>query len=371
MFTNHIPVKLFEITSVLEKLAPLSLQEHYDNAGLLLGDAGQDITMALLCLDVTEQVVDEAISIGCNLIISHHPVIFSGLKRLTGNNYTERILLKAIRHNIALYAAHTNIDNILNGVNFRIAARLGLQHVNVLLPKGELLMKLYTFVPESHVNEVRDALFAAGAGSIGNYDECSFGTIGTGTFRGNTATNPFVGTIGKRHYEKEVRLEVIFPGWLQEKVIEALLQHHPYEEVAYDLVSLKNLSSLVGAGLTGMLETPLEPAAFLKQLKDNMNVQVVRHTRLIPKKISKVAVCGGAGSFLLDQAIKAGADIFISADFKYHQFFDADDRIMIADIGHFESEQFTPEIFAEVLREKFPTFAVHFTTVDTNPINYF
>ncbi len=371
MFTNLHPVKLFEITTALETFAPLYLQEPYDNAGLLLGTADQEITMALLCLDVTEQVIDEAIASGCNLVISHHPPIFSGIKKLTGKNHTERMLLKAIRHNIAVYAAHTNMDNILNGVNTTIATRLGLKDTRVLLPKGELLMKLHTFVPESHLDVLRDALFAAGAGSIGNYDECSFGTSGTGTFRGNEFTNPFVGTRGERHYEKEYRLEVVFPAWLHQKVVEAMRQHHPYEEIAFDVIPLKNFWSKAGAGLTGILETPLEPIAFLKFLKERMNVQVIRHTRLIPKLISRVAVCGGAGSFLLEHAQTAGADVFISADFKYHQFFDAGESIMIADIGHFESEQFTPEIFAEVLREKFPTFAVRFTSIDTNPINYF
>ncbi|MEO6166885.1 MAG: Nif3-like dinuclear metal center hexameric protein [Chitinophagales bacterium] len=364
-------MKLIEITKALETFAPLPLQENYDNAGLLAGSHDQEISSALLCLDVTEAVLDEAIANGCNLVIAHHPVIFFGLKKITGSNSVERILLKAIRNDIAIYAAHTNLDNVKEGVNAKIAGRLELQNTAVLSPKGDHLMKLFTFAPIDQAERVRQALFDAGAGAIGNYDECSFNSDGTGTFRGNEFSNAYVGEKGKRHAEAETKIEVIFPYWLRNRIIAALQKSHPYEEVAYDVIALKNSWNQAGAGLVGNLAAPMETTSFLQYLKEKMQVTVIRHTRLHKKTISKVAVCGGAGSFLLNNAIESRADIFITADFKYHQFFDADNAILIADIGHFESEQFTPEIFAEVLRQKFPTFAVRFTSVNTNPINYF
>lgn len=364
-------MKLIEITNALETFAPLALQENYDNAGLLLGNHNQEISAALLCLDVTEAVLHEAITSGCNLIIAHHPVIFSGIKRLTGSNYVERILLKAIKNDIAIYAAHTNLDNVRQGVNAKIASRLELKNTFVLLPKPDQLMKLFTFVPVGKAAQVRQALFDAGAGSIGNYDACSFNSDGTGTFRGNEASNAYIGEKGKMHTEPETKIEVIFPFWLRNQVITALQKNHPYEEVAYDIMALKNPWNHTGAGIVGDLASPMDSTLFLEYLKEKMLVTIIRHTKLHTNLISKVAVCGGAGSFLLKNAIDAGADVFITADFKYHQFFDAEDRIIIADIGHFESEQFTTEIFAEVLRQKFPTFAVRFTSVNTNPINYF
>lgn len=368
---KSLKVKLSEIIKALESFSPLSLQENYDNAGLLTGNTEQDVRQAMLCLDITEEVLEEAISTGCNLIIAHHPVIFSGLKKITGSNYVERIIIKAIRHDIAIYAAHTNLDNLLRGVNAKIAGRLNLQNTTVLAPARQQLMKLVTFVPVGHADKVRDGLFAAGAGSIGNYDECSFNTDGTGTFRGNELSQGFTGEKGKRHYEQETRIEVIFPVWRRQHILSALKMCHPYEEVAYDLLHLSNTLYEVGMGLIGKLPAAMEPVAFLKFLKEKMAAKVIRHTALCKEMITTVAVCGGAGSFLLEAAKNEGADLFITADFKYHQFFDADKDIIIADIGHFESEQFTPEIFADVLRQRFPTFAVRFTTVNTNPINYY
>lgn len=364
-------MKLFEIIGAIEKIAPLSLQEPYDNAGLLTGNPEDEIRMALLCLDVSEAVLDEAIASGCNLVISHHPLVFSGIKKMTGKHYVERILLKAIRHEIALYAAHTNLDNARHGVSSKIAARLGLQNTEVLVPKKDLLLKLHTFVPVAYTQQVLHALFEAGAGSIGNYDHCSFSISGTGTFRGDETTKPFVGLKGHIHHEAENRIEVILPIWLKKQILQALHQSHPYETVAYDLVTLNNEWSEAGAGIIGTLPKPVSPGDFLQFVKERMNTKVIRHTGFIQRDIIKVAVCGGAGSDLFHHALAAGSDIFISADFKYHQFFDAGNDIMIADIGHYESEQYTPEIFAEILRENFPTFAVRFTSVDTNPIKYF
>jgi dinuclear metal center YbgI/SA1388 family protein len=363
-------VLIKDITNYLETIAPLALQENYDNSGLLVGNKQTEVTKALISLDCTEEIVQEAIDTGCNLIISHHPIIFGGLKRLNGNNYVERTVIKAIQNNIALYAIHTNLDNVLhNGVNQKIAKKLGIENVKILAPKGDLLCKLVTFCPTDYANAVRDAIFIAGAGQIGNYDQCSFNANGTGTFRAGDGANPFVGNVGQHHQENEVRIETVFPTWLQGQVISALLQAHPYEEVAYDLYPLKNKHPQTGAGIIGEFSTDITPKDFLDLLKTKLNAEGIRYTN-INKNIKTVAVCGGAGSFLLRDAIAHGADAFVTADYKYHQFFDAENRLMIADVGHFESEQYTIELLADILIKKFSTFAVLLTQVNTNPIKY-
>ncbi|MCY7409826.1 MAG: Nif3-like dinuclear metal center hexameric protein [Chitinophagales bacterium] len=365
-------MKLIKIINVLEEFAPLPLQESYDNSGLLTGNSQMEITGAILCLDAIEEVIDEAIKKKCNLVIAHHPIIFSGLKKITGKNYVERTIIKAIKNDIAIYAAHTNLDNVQHGVNKKICEKLQLQNTRILSPVKNKLIKLFTFVPNEHAANLRAALFAAGAGAIGNYDDCSYNAEGYGTFRGNDQTNPFVGEKGIQHRENETKIEVIFPFFLQTKIIDALKENHPYEEVAYDVIELKNQWDQTGAGMVGELEHAFTVPDFLQFLKDKMKLQSIRFTKIQKDiKIQRVAVCGGAGSFLLTEAIKARAQCFITSDFKYHQFFDAENKIMIADIGHYESEQFTPEIFAALLKDKFPTFAAHFTSVKTNPINYY
>ncbi len=322
-------------------------------------------------MDVTEKVIDEAIEKKAQLIVSHHPLVFSGLKKITGKNDVERSLIKAIQNNISIYAAHTNLDSVAGGVNGKICEKLKLQNCKILQPASGLLKKLVTFIPENHSEEVRKAVFEAGAGNIGNYDFCGFTTIGLGSFRGNENTNPFVGEKGKIHYEKEVRFETIFPSHLQGKIVHALLQAHPYEEVAYDIYPLENKNHNVGMGMVGEFTEPIPETEFLQKLKSTFNTGVIKHTALKNKPVKKVAVCGGAGSFLLSAAIAAGADFFVSGDFKYHQFFEAENKIVIADIGHFESEQFTKELFYELLKKKFPKFAVHLSEVNTNPVFYF
>ncbi|KJF44686.1 Nif3-like dinuclear metal center hexameric protein [Draconibacterium sediminis] len=364
-------MKIKDITNFLEDLAPLKLQESYDNAGLILGDKNAEVLAALVTLDVTEAIVDEAIKRKAGLIIAHHPIVFSGLKKITGKNYIERTLIKAIKHDVAIYAAHTNLDNVTGGVNGKICEKLGLENCKILQPAGGLLKKLVTFVPVDHANKVREAVFAAGAGQIGNYDSCSFNAHGQGTFRGSDTTNPFVGKKGEQHYENEIRVETIFPDYLQGKVINALVQAHPYEEVAYDIYSLDNKFDQIGAGMIGTLPKEKSETAFLRQLKKTFNTKIIRHTALLDKKVKKIAVCGGSGSFLLNQAIASGADFFVTGDFKYHQFFDAENKIVIADIGHFESEQFTKELFYELLTKKFPKFAIHLSEVNSNPVFYF
>lgn len=363
-------MKLQEITDCLEAYAPLALQESYDNAGLICGSKDMDITAALICLDSTEAVIDEAIERGCNLVIAHHPIVFSGLKKFNGKNYVERVIIKAIRNNIAIYAAHTNLDNVHNGVNAKIAEKLGLINCTILAPQKNVLKKLVTFCPEAKAEEVRTALFNAGAGKIANYDECSFNTTGTGTFRAGAGSDPFVGEIGKQHKENEVRIETIYPQHTEGQVLIALFKAHPYEEVAYDLIPLSNTHNRIGAGLVGELPDESNEMDFLKHLKTVMKADSLRYSALRDKKVKKIAICGGSGSFLLGDAIKNGADVFVTADFKYHQFFDAENRIIIADIGHYESEQFTVELFYEILKKKFSTFALLISTINTNPIKY-
>ncbi len=363
-------MRLKEITDFLETLAPLAYQEEYDNSGLLVGSSDEDVKSALISLDCTEAVLDEAIRKGCNLIISHHPIVFKGLKKFNGKNYVERVVMKAIKHNIALYAIHTNYDNVLDGVNKALADRLGLKNLKPLAPKSGILKKLVTFCPSAQATEVRQALFTAGAGNIGNYSECSYNTEGLGTFKAGPGSAPFVGQQGEQHRESETRIEVIFSIASEGKVLKALFETHPYEEVAYDLYPISNAHPQVGSGMLGDLENPMNELDFLKLVKKQLNCSLIRHTNLLGKEIQKVAICGGSGSFLLPQAIQAGASVFITADYKYHEFFDAEGRIVIADVGHYESEQFTQTLLFERISEKFPNFALHLTEQNTNPVNY-
>jgi dinuclear metal center YbgI/SA1388 family protein len=364
-------MKLRDITSFLESIAPASLQESYDNAGLITGEPDRECRGIITTLDSTVEVIDEAIEKGCNLVVAHHPIVFGGLKKINGKNYVERAIIKAIRNEIAIYAIHTNLDNVMAGVNGKMAQKLGLGETRVLSPRKGMLRKLYTFVPYAQVEEVRNALFAAGAGHIGNYSECSFGTEGVGTFKGLEGTNPFAGKPGERHHEKEWKIELVFPSHLEQPILDALIQAHPYEEVAYDVVVLENTHESIGSGLIGELSAPVSGKEFLEQVKAAFGLKLIRHTSLPAQEIKKVALCGGAGSFLISKALSAGADAYISSDIKYHEFFDADGRLMICDIGHYESEQFTTDLLYDILRQKFPNFAVLKTEVKTNPVHYF
>jgi len=364
-------MKIKEVTDYLEKVCPLAYQESYDNCGLITGNADNEVKGVLLCLDSTEDVLNEAIKLKCNLIIAHHPILFSPIKKLTGKTYSERVIISAITHNICLYAMHTNLDNVYTGVNSKIAEKIGLKNLRILSPKKGLLHKLVTFCPRDHADEVRSSMFAAGAGQIGEYDQCSFNTGGMGTFRAGDKAKPYVGEKGKIHYEKEERIETIYPAHLEKVILAALIDSHPYEEVAYDLYSLENVHPLVGSGMIGELHKPMKEKDFLTHLKAVMKLSSIRYTHLLGKKVEKVAICGGSGSFLLPDAIKAGADMFVTADFKYHQFFDAENKLVIADIGHYESEQYTPHIVYAILKEKFHTFALQISKTNTNPVNYF
>jgi dinuclear metal center YbgI/SA1388 family protein len=364
-------MKLSHLTTYLESLAPLAYQEDYDNAGLIVGSPDQEIYQALISLDCTEAIVDEAITTKCQVIISHHPIVFKGLKKFNGKTYIERVVEKAIRNNIAIYAIHTNLDNMMTGVNAKICETLGLENCRILAPKQAILKKLVTYVPNSHAEQVRNALFNAGAGNIGNYRETSFNAEGSGTFKGNEDSNPYVGEPGIRHTENEIRIETVYPVNLESKVIMALVLAHPYEEVAYDLYHLTNQHQQVGAGMIGELEEPIDEEEFLFDVKEKMRAKVIRHTQFIGKPVKTVAVCGGAGGFLLKHAIAAGADVFITADYKYHEFFDAEGKLMIVDIGHFESEQFTQQLLYDMIHKKFGSLSLRLTEINTNPVRYF
>ena len=363
-------MKIKEITNYLESIAPLAYQESYDNSGLITGDANAELKKILVTLDVTEEVLDEALREKCNLVVAHHPIIFGGIKKLNGKNYVERVVIKAIKNDIAIYAIHTNYDNVIEGVNAMICEKLGLVNFKILLPKKNQLKKLYTFIPLQDYDKVSRAVFEAGAGYIGNYSETGFSTQGTGTFKGNEKSNPKIGVKHVLEKVEEVKFETIFPSAIESKVIAALLQSHPYEEVAYDIVSLDNAFSKTGSGMIGELKIETDETAFLKSVKKNLNTKSIRHTKLLGKKIKRVAVCGGSGRFLLNNAIAVGADIFITSDFKYHDFFDADGKIVVADVGHYESEQFTRDLLALRLSEKFPIIAPLISKINTNPVNY-
>ncbi|WP_162053925.1 Nif3-like dinuclear metal center hexameric protein [Pontibacter pamirensis] len=362
--------KIKDITNLLERLAPLRYQESYDNAGLQTGDAQAEVTGVLLTLDCTEAVIDEALKKGCNLIVAHHPVIFKGLKQLTGRNYVERTIIKAIQHNIAIYASHTNLDNVLYGVNTKIADKLELQQQRILINKPQTLMQLVSFVPVENTDEVLQALHKAGAGNIGEYSNCSFQVTGTGSFLPSDKASPAIGQAGKAEEVQENRIEVLFPAYLQSTVMAALQKAHPYEEVAHYLYSLENQNQEVGIGMIGELAEEMTEEAFLAYLKQKMQLQGLRYTTIGDKKVKRVAVCGGAGSFLIKDAIRQGADAFVTGDVKYHEFFDAESQLMIADIGHYESEVFTKEIFYDTISKNFSNFAVLISEVNTNPVRY-
>lgn len=363
-------MKIKEIIQTIEQLAPLFLQESFDNSGVQIGDINQEVKAILLSIDVTEDVIDEAIRLGCNLIISHHPLAFHSFKSLTGRNYVERCMIKACKHDIVVYAAHTNLDNAKDGVNYQLAKMLNLEQVRILAPKQKSLLKLVTFVPQSHSESVRSVLFNAGTGNIGNYDACSYNTLGEGTFRAKTGCNPFVGEINKLHIESETRIEVILPKYKQREVIAALLAIHPYEEPAYDFYSLENEWSQAGSGIVGTLPEPMEEENFLYYLKDTLNLSSIQHSTYRGKLIHDVALCGGSGAFLIPQAIGYGADIFITGEAKYNDFYDVEDKILLATVGHYESEVCTKDIFFNLLSEKHPSLELIMSQFDTNPVKY-
>lgn len=359
-----------DIVKVLEDFAPRETQMSYDNAGLQVGLPDGELYSVLLTTDVTMEVLEEALTLGCRMIVAHHPLIFKGLKAITGTDAVQRMVAFAMKHDIAIYAGHTNVDVAFGGVSWHLGSKWGLQGMQPLEPSDEPLLKMVVFVPADYVEKVRTALFEAGCGEIGRYDQCSFQASGSGSFRAQERTQPFVGEVGEFHQEPEIRLETIVPAFLAGRAVAAIKRTHPYEEPAYDLYPLKNHHSLRGSGVVGTLPEPVDEHVFLQRIKDVCGTPVLRHTSLLGKPVHRVAVCGGSGSSLLSLAVRSGADVFISADFKYHDFAAVEHRLVVVDAGHFETEQFTKEIFYEVLTKKFPNFAFCFSQVNTNPINY-
>ena len=359
-----------DITDYLEELAPLDYAEDFDNVGLLIGKENTPVTGVLVTLDTLEKTVEEAITKKCNLIVSFHPIIFGGIKKLNGNSYVERVVLKAIQNDIAIYATHTALDNSKNGVSAKISEVLGLKNNKILLPKKGILKKLTTFVPIENAEKLRNALFNAGAGNIGNYDRCSFNIDGEGTYRGNQNSNPTIGEKGENHTENETQISVIYESKNEATILASLQKNHPYEEISYHLLTTENVHQNIGMGMIGDLPTEMEENEFLLFLKERMKTACIRHSNLINKKIKKVAVLGGSGSFAISDAIKAGADAYVSADFKYHEFFKAENKVILADIGHYESEQFTKNLLVDYLTKKFSNFAIVLSEESTNPIYY-
>ncbi len=359
-----------EVTNYIEELAPLNYAESFDNVGLLIGDTNTEVTGVLVTLDTLEDIVDEAISKNCNLIVSFHPIIFNGLKKINGSNYVERVVIKAIKNNIAIYATHTALDNSYQGVSAKICEVIGLKNTRVLLPQKGKIRKLTTYVPHKNANDLRKALFEAGAGNIGNYNNCSFNVEGLGTYQGNESSNPTIGSRENMHTEPETFISVIFEKHLEKNLLATLFNNHPYEEVAYDVVSLDNIHQLIGMGMVGELDEAMEIESFFHLLKDRFNLKAIRYSEIVKRKIKRVAVLGGSGSFAINQAKLAGVDIFITSDLKYHDFYKAENQIVLADIGHYESEQFTKDLLVDYLTKKFTNFAIILSENNTNPINY-
>lgn len=359
-----------DITKILEELAPLSHAEEFDNVGLLVGNYNMNVKGVLVTLDTLENVVDEAIKKDCNMIVSFHPIIFKGLKKLTGANYVERVVLKAIAHNIAIYSMHTALDNSNMGVNAKICEVLGIQNPKILIPKKGTIKKLTTYAPMANADAVKSALFNAGAGEMGKYSNCSFSTNGDGSFEAGIDANPTIGKIEETHFEKEVQINMIFSFEKEKSIVSALFENHPYEEVAYEIATLENTNQNIGMGMYGVLDAEMDESTFLQMVKKRMNASVVRHSNLLGKKVKKVAVLGGSGAFAISAAKKAGVDVFITSDLKYHQFYEAEGQLVLADIGHFETEQFTKDLLVDYLIKKIPNFAISLSESITNPIKY-
>ncbi|QZK89723.1 Nif3-like dinuclear metal center hexameric protein [Flavobacterium sp. CHNK8] len=363
-------MKIKEIIYVLEEMAPTAYAEDFDNVGLLVGDQETEASGILVCHDALETIIDEAIAKKCNLVVCFHPILFSGLKKITGKNYVERAVIKAIKNDIAIYAVHTALDNHQEGVNKIFSDALGLINTKILIPKEQFIRKLVTYAPLDNAEIVRNALFAAGAGNIGNYDNCSFSSTGTGTFRGNQNSNPVLGERYELVQTTEVKIEVTYEKHLERKILTALFNSHIYEEVAHEIYNLNNKHQNIGLGMIGELPNPLPEKEFLEYVKDKMQCGGIRHSSFTGNKIKKVAVLGGAGSFAISNAIQAGADAYLTADLKYHQFYEAENKLLLADIGHFESERYTKNYIVEYLRKKILNFAVILSEENSNPVKY-
>lgn len=363
-------MKIQKVLEILNQWSPNTCAEDFDNTGLLVGNSNTTLTGILVCHDTIEEVVDEAIEQNCNLIVSYHPILFSGLKKITGKNYIERAVVKAIQNNIAIYALHTALDNMPHGTNKVLSDAIGLKDARILIPRSSAVVKLITYVPKSHAESLKESLFESGAGNIGNYNQCSFSIEGKGTFRGNENSHPTIGEKGERHTEEEIQLSVIFPNHLKGNILNALFANHPYEEVAYELYQTLNTNQDIGMGMIGILPQPMSGQAFLNHLKEKLNLKVIRHSKLLKTEVKKIAILAGSGAFSIYPAITQGADALVTGDLKYHQFYESEGKILLADVGHFESEQFTKYLIHDYLVKKIPNFAVVLSRLNTNPINY-
>ena len=363
-------MKIKQILTILEEMAPLAYAEDFDNVGLLVGDGTTEVTGILVCHDALESVIEEAIEKKCNLVVCFHPIIFSGLKKITGKNYVERSVIKAIKNDIAIYAVHTALDNHKDGVNKIFSDALGLVNTKILVPKTNFIQKLITYTVPENSEALRNALFSAGAGTIGNYDNCSFNSDGFSTYKGNENSNPTIGNKGELTQTNEVKIEVVFEKQLQSKILKVLFSNHVYEEVAFEIYNLQNTHQNIGLGMIGELEKPMSETEFLSFVKNKMQCGGIRHSTLLGKPIKKIAVLGGSGSFAISNAKQAGADVFLTADLKYHNFYEAENQLILADIGHFESERFTKNYIVDFLKKKIPNFAIIFSEENTNPVKY-
>ncbi len=364
-------MQIQDIIRFLEEIFPSQYAEDFDNTGLLTGDENAELKGVLVAHDAIEPVIDEAVKKSCNLVVAFHPIIFNGLKSITGKNYVEKAVIKAIKNDIAIYSPHTAVDNHYKGVSFWTAQVLGLENIRILIPAGKTVKQLVTYVPEEHAEKVRLAMFKAGAGHIGEYEECSYNLEGYGTFKPSDSANPYVGEKGKRHIEPETRISVIFPKHLTGRVLQAMLEAHPYEEPAYEIFQIENKNPEIGLGIIGEFSEGMDKEDFLKLLKEKLQAPFIKHSDFQKEKVEKVAVLGGSGAFAIDAAKKAGADAFVSGDFKYHDFFKSEGKILLTDVGHFESERFVAEKLTEIISKKFPKFAIIKSETITNPVKYF
>ena len=364
-------VSINNIIDLLDEWAPPAYAEDFDNVGLLVGDSSKQCTGVLVSHDCIEVVLDEALDTNCNLIVCFHPILFTGLKKITGRDYVEKVILKAIRNEIAIYALHTRLDNHPEGVNKLLSDRLGLLESKVLIPKPSGLKKLSTYVPKSDVDDVLQALHQAGAGAIGNYSECSFILEGKGQFRGNEKSQPHIGNPSEKTQVEEVQIQVVFESYLKEKIQNALITAHPYENIAYEIFILDNTLDKVGIGRIGKLAQPHTEEQFLSFVKEKLQTQLIRHSPFTRKPIETVAVLGGSGSFAISNALSQKADAFITADLKYHHFYQGGNTLLLLDVGHFESEQFIKNLIVDYLSKKLPNFAIILSHAKTNPVNYF
>ena len=364
-------MKIKEITNILSEWAPLTYAEEFDNVGLLVGNENATCQQAMITHDVSEEVVEEAILNKCELIICFHPIIFSGLKSITGKNYVEKTVIKAIENKIAIYAIHTALDNHRYGISYQLGKTLGLVNQQILIPKTDTLLHLNTYVPGDHKETVLAALHAAGAGELGNYSETSFSVTGQGSYKGNELSQPAIGEKNKSTTTTEEKLSLIVPQHSKNKVIKALMDTHPYESIAYELTATLNSNPTLGMGSVGELPEVMPSMTFLTHMKKTLGVPFIRHSISTKKEIKKVAVLGGSGSFCIDAAIRNGADALVTADLKYHDFFKVENDLLLVDAGHYETEHFTKKLIHEYLTKKMPNFAFTLSEVNTNPVKYF